>query len=64
MNHSTAEEIKRLHGVINDLRQALAAIYLVPHSEQSDRESVLQMLRTARWGLDRAESALKESSDD
>ena len=48
-------ELQRLQALADDLRSALAAIYLAPHSAVSDRESMLSMLRIARWGLDRAE---------
>ena len=54
-----ASELQRLQALADDLRSALAAIYLAPHSAVSDRESMLSMLRIARWGLDRAEYSLR-----
>ena len=59
MNHPTAQEIKRLQALADDLRSALAAIYLAPHTRQSDRENVMHMLRIARQGLDLYENATK-----
>lgn len=54
------EEVRKLQTLVDELRAALAKIYLTPHVYTSDRDSVISMLRTARWALDRFDQFTKE----